>query len=357
MKRAIALMITGVLISSCVSQKKFTELEELQQNTKNLLDTTSVKLNSCNEEKESALAQLATLTEQNKFLKANNQDLINNIGNLTTLSQKGAENLEMSLESMKEKDIRIQRMQDAVTKKDSVTLALVTSLKGVLGNMSDEDIEINVEKGVVYVSISDKLLFRSGSFTVTKRAKEVLGKVAKVVNDKPDIEFMVEGHTDNVPISKAEGVIDNWDLSVKRATAVVRILENDFDVSPARMTAAGRSYYIPVADNDTSANRAKNRRTRMVKVFNLSFSKCSLARNRPIDWLFTAVNKSLIHKISKGSKNFCLVGRIHCFVLIFPICQNSQSLELTALGFNIRLRKLFALLAQLNSIKLFFGGS
>lgn len=263
MKKAIALMISGVFLASCVSQKKFTELEELQQNTKNLLDSTTVQLNSCNEEKEAALAQLATLTEQNQFLKANNQDLINNIGNLTTLSQKGAENLEMSLESMKEKDIRIQSMQDAVTKKDSVTLALVTSLKGVLGNMSDEDIEINVEKGVVYVSISDKLLFRSGSYTVTNRAKEVLGKVAKVVNDKPELEFMVEGHTDNVPI-KADGILDNWDLSVKRATAVVRILENDFDVSPARMTAAGRSYYIPVADNDTSANRAKNRRTRIV---------------------------------------------------------------------------------------------
>jgi chemotaxis protein MotB len=263
MKKAIALMVTGLLLASCVSQKKFTELEELQQNTKNLLDAATVKLNTCNEEKEAALASLATLTEQNQFLKANNQDLINNIGNLTTLSQKGAENLEMSLESMKEKDIRIQRMQDAVTKKDSVTLALVTSLKGVLGNMSDEDIEINVEKGVVYVSISDKLLFRSGSYTVTARAKEVLGKVAKVVNDKPELEFMVEGHTDNVPI-KIDGIVDNWDLSVKRATAVVRILENDFGVAPARMTAAGRSYYIPVADNDTASNRAKNRRTRIV---------------------------------------------------------------------------------------------
>ena len=263
MKKAIALIVSGILLSSCVSQKKFTELEELQQNTKNLLDAATVKLNTCNEDKEAALASLATLEEQNKFLKANNQDLINNIGNLTTLSQKGAENLEMSLESMKEKDIRIQRMQDAVTKKDSVTLALVTSLKGVLGNISDEDIEINVEKGVVYVSISDKLLFRSGSYTVTSKAKEVLGKVAKVVNDKPDLEFMVEGHTDNVPI-KSDGIVDNWDLSVKRATAVVRILENDFGVAPARMTAAGRSYYIPVADNDTSANRAKNRRTRIV---------------------------------------------------------------------------------------------
>ena len=263
MKKAIALMVSGILLSSCVSQKKFNELEELQQNTKNLLDSATVKLNTCNEDKEAALASIATLQEQNQFLKANNQDLINNIGNLTTLSQKGAENLEMSLESMKEKDIRIQRMQDAVTKKDSVTLALVTSLKGVLGNLSDEDIEINVEKGVVYVSISDKLLFRSGSYTVTARAKEVLGKVAKVVNDKPELEFMVEGHTDNVPI-KAEGILDNWDLSVKRATAVVRILENDFGVAPARMTAAGRSFYIPVADNDTAANRAKNRRTRIV---------------------------------------------------------------------------------------------
>ena len=263
MKKAIALVISGVLLSSCVSQKKFTELEELQQNTKNLLDSATVKLNSCNEDKEAAIASLATLTEQNQFLKANNQDLINNIGNLTTLSQKGAENLEMSLESMKEKDIRIQRMQDAVTKKDSVTLALVTSLKGVLGNMSDDDIEINVEKGVVYVSISDKLLFRSGSYTVTSRAKEVLGKVATVVNNKPELEFMVEGHTDNVPI-KSDGIVDNWDLSVKRATAVVRILEKDFGVAPARMTAAGRSFYIPVADNDTAANRAKNRRTRIV---------------------------------------------------------------------------------------------
>ena len=262
MKKAAALILT-VFLASCVSQKKFTELEQLQQNTKSLLDTTTIKMNACEEEKEAALASLETLKEQNKFLNANNQDLINNIGNLTTLSQKGAENLERSLESMKEKDLRIEKMQDAVTKKDSVTLALVTSLKGVLGNMSDDDIEINVEKGVVYVSISDKLLFRSGSYTVTSRAKAVLGKVAKVVNDKPEIEFMVEGHTDNVPIN-ADGILDNWDLSVKRATAVIRILQNDFDVSPERMTASGRSYYVPIADNDTARNRAKNRRTRIV---------------------------------------------------------------------------------------------
>ena len=256
-------MITGIIITSCVSQKKFTELEELQQNTKNLLDSTSVKLNSCNEEKESALAQLSTLTEQNKFLKANNQDLINNMGNLTTLSQKGAENLEKSLESMKEKDLTIKTMRDAVTRRDSVTLALVTSLKGTFIDINDKDIEVNVEKGVVFISISDKLLFNSGSYVVSERAKEVLGKVAKVVLDKPEIEFLVEGHTDDQSIQN-EVLLDNWDLSVKRATSVIRVLQNDFDIDPTRLVAAGRSEYKPLESNETVEGRSRNRRTRIV---------------------------------------------------------------------------------------------
>ena len=264
MKKTVFLMtLCGTLLASCVSSKKYSELEALQKSTNDLLNAATVKLNTCDEEKAAALANVTSLEEQINFLKSNNQDLISNLGNLTTLSQKGAENLEKSLESLKEKDTRIKSLRDAVTRKDSVTLALVTSLKGVLGNIADEDIEINVEKGVVYVSISDKLLFKSGSFTVNNAAKEVLGKVAKVINDKPELEFMVEGHTDNVPI-KVEGTQDNWDLSVRRATAIVRILQKDFGVAPERMTAAGRGEYIPVADNDSSAGRAKNRRTRIV---------------------------------------------------------------------------------------------
>lgn len=264
MKRSgLVLLIVAVLVSSCVSQKKYAALESQNQKTKNLLNTATVELNSCLESKTTAEAAMAVLKEQNAFLKANNQDLINNMGNMTTLSQKGAENLERSLESIKEKDMTIRRMQDAVTRRDSVTLALVTSLKGALIDINDSDIEVNVEKGVVFISISDKLLFNSGSYVVSGRAKEVLGKVAKVVLDKPEIEFMVEGHTDNVPI-KNDVLLDNWDLSVKRATSVVRVLQNDFGVPPERMTAAGRSYYVPVADNDTKANRSKNRRTRIV---------------------------------------------------------------------------------------------
>jgi len=164
---------------------------------------------------------------------------------------------------MREKDLTIMRLNDAINMKDSVTLALVTSLKGVLGNMADTDIEINVEKGVVFISISDKLLFKSGSYEVTEQAGTVLGKVAQVINNKPEFEFMVEGHTDNVPISKP-GIKDNWDLSVLRATSVVRILQEEYKVDPARMTAAGRSSYIPVVDNDSPENKSKNRRTRIV---------------------------------------------------------------------------------------------
>jgi chemotaxis protein MotB len=252
-----------MLLSSCVSQKKYADLEAKHKEAQDLLNSATVKLNSCLEDKATASSRLQTLEDQNAFLKANNQELINNMGNLTTLTTKGAENLEKSLESLQEKDLTIRKLQDAVTRRDSVNLALVQSLKGVLGNLDDEDIEISVEKGVVFVSISDKLLFRSGSYNVTNAAKEVLGKVAKVVNNKPDFEFMVEGHTDNVPIKTSE-LADNWDLSVKRATSVVRILQNDFGVEPSRMTAAGRSHYVPLVDNNTSANRAKNRRTRIV---------------------------------------------------------------------------------------------
>jgi len=253
-----------VLLSSCVSQKKYAELEAKHKEAQDLLNSATVKLNDCLEEKATASSKLKTLEDQNAFLRANNQELINNMGNLTTLTTKGAENLEKSLESLQEKDLTIRRLQDAVTRRDSVNLSLVQSLKGVLGNLDDEDIEISVEKGVVFVSISDKLLFRSGSYTVTNAAKEVLGKVAKVVNNKPDFEFMVEGHTDNVPYRSNGIILDNWDLSAKRATSVVRILQNDFGVDPKRMTAAGRSYYIPLVNNETSANRAKNRRTRIV---------------------------------------------------------------------------------------------
>lgn len=263
--RKILLILLGssLLLTSCVSKKKFSDLEAKEKETKDLLNTATIKLNDCLSDQSALTAANQSLQSQVASLNATNRDLITQIGGFTDLTKKGAENLERSLESLKEKDLTIRRLQDAVTRRDSVNFALVKSLKGALGNLDDTDIEINVEKGVVFVSISDKLLFRVGSYQVSAQAKEILGKVATVVNSKPDFEFMVEGHTDNLPISR-EVIQDNWDLSVLRATAVVRLLQNEFNVDPARMTAGGRGEYIPLASNSDASGRARNRRTRIV---------------------------------------------------------------------------------------------
>jgi chemotaxis protein MotB len=264
MKKIILLTASvAIMLSSCVSQKKYAALETQNKETQDLLNTATVKLNNCLTEKDAANAGMKSLKDQIENLKNTNSALLNNVGGLATLSQKGAENLERSLESIKEKDMQIKTMRDAISKKDSVTLALVTSLKGVLGNLDDSDIEVNVEKGVVFISISDKLLFNTGSYKVSNRANDILGKVAKVVLDKPDMEFMVEGHTDNV--SYKSGILeDNWDLSVKRATSIVRVLQQQFNVPAERMTAAGRSQYVPIADNSTAEGRAANRRIKVI---------------------------------------------------------------------------------------------
>ena len=143
-------------------------------------------------------------------------------------------------------------------------MALVMNLKGAIGNLDDKDIDIKVDKGVVIIDISDKMLFKSGSYDVTEQAKGVLGKVATVLKNQSAIEFMVEGHTDNVPFRGNKVLIDNWDLSVKRATSVVRLLQKQYGMEPAKMLAAGRSEYNPIGSNDTPEGKAANRRTRIV---------------------------------------------------------------------------------------------
>lgn len=249
-------LVVFLATTSCGTKKKIAALEAKNKECQDLLNSTTVKLNLCLSEKESMSSQI-------DFLKKNNSELLNNMNNVTTLSSQGAANIEKALETIKEKDLKITRMQDALTKKDSVTLALVTSLKSSVG-ISDPDIEVNVEKGVVFISIADKLLFKSGSYLVSDRAKEVLAKVAKVVNDKPTFECMVEGHTDNVPFTGNAVLLDNWDLSVKRSTAIIRVLTKELKVNPAQLIAAGRADYIPLVENNSAENRAKNRRTRIV---------------------------------------------------------------------------------------------
>lgn len=282
--RFIVAAASSVLLFSCVSTKKFKESEakyvqlsgayldmqgkyrELQDQIKDL-ENQLAKSNSYNGElnarKKALEEQLSDLNKQIDYLKQNNTTVLSQLKDLSVVTGAQAESIKKSLENIGAKDLYIRDLQGSIARKDSLNMALVMNLKGAIGNLSDEDINIKVDKGVVYVDISDKLLFKSASYDVTDRAKEVLGKVAKVLNGQPDIEFIVEGHTDSLPI-KTGSIQDNWDLSVKRATTVVRILQDTYGIDPKRMTAAGRSQYIPLKDNVTSEGRAANRRTRIV---------------------------------------------------------------------------------------------
>ena len=265
MKKLFFLVIaSAVLLSSCVSQKKFAELQSDYDATKLQLTDANAKVLNCQVEKDKYANQLATLESQNKFLSQNNENNIRQIESLTTLSQSASGNIKDIIAQLSEKDKYINGIRGAMSKKDSINLALAVNFKSVLADgIQDEDIIIDVEKTVVYISISDKLLFKSGSSVISDKAKGLLQKVATVIANKPDMEVMVEGYTDNVPIG-TNCTKDNWDLSTQRATSVIRVLQNDFKINPKRLIAAGRSEYLPLASNDTAEGRSRNRRTRFV---------------------------------------------------------------------------------------------
>ena len=182
---------------------------------------------------------------------------------LSIISKSGAENIQKSLEAINQQSKYIQGLNTKIQMKDSLNLALVTNLKRSLANINDEDVKVEVRGGLVYVSIADKLLFKSGSYNINAAAENVLGKVAQVVNDHKEIDILVEGHTDNVSIS-TDQIKDNWDLSVLRATAVTRMLQKKFGVDPSRMTAGGKSEYSPKDSNESASGRQTNRRTEIV---------------------------------------------------------------------------------------------
>ena len=263
---ALAILSCFIFIS-CVSNKKFEQSQNAARSTRDSLmgvnSNLMAALNTCKDSVNAKDKRLSDLQYQNAFLKENNTQALTQLQNLSVITSTQAESIKKSMENIGVKDMYIMDLQKEMAKKDSLNMALVMNLKGAIGNMADEDINIKVDKGVVFIDISDKLLFKSGKYDITDRAKEVLGKVALVLKNQPDLEFMVEGHTDSIPY-KRPPLLDNWDLSVKRATAVVRVLQNEYGLSPYHITAAGRSEYQPVATNATEEGRALNRRTRIV---------------------------------------------------------------------------------------------
>jgi chemotaxis protein MotB len=269
-KYSIVAIAAALVLSSCVSSKKMKQKQAEYDRLNSFYTQVQNDLKACRSEQEEEArdraameAEIASLNKQLALVQSSSNTMVNQLKDLSVITGAQAESIKKSLENINSKDIYIQGLQREMSRKDSLNMALVMNLKSALKDVNDEDIEIKVEKGVVFVSISDKLLFSSGSYNVTPKAQEVLGKVALVLNSRPEIEFMVEGHTDNVPI-KTAGLADNWDLSAKRATSVVRILQQQYNIDPRRMTAGARSEYAPLQSNETPSGKAANRRTRIV---------------------------------------------------------------------------------------------
>jgi chemotaxis protein MotB len=260
----IILLFISIVLSSCVSKKKYLEAQTNLDRVTADLHAANEKNSLCQNDLNVCRASLALLTDQLTDCKSQRDKQLTQVGDLTVLSKDANENINRTLAQLKDKDEYIRMLLAAKSKADSINLALAVNLKGVLKEgLADNDVEIKVDKTVVFVNISDKMLFDLGKYSIKPRAKEVLGKIAAIVQSRPELDVMVEGYTDNKPI-KTECIDDNWDLSVKRATSVVRVLQKEYNVDPNKLIAAGRGEYNILASNETDEGRAINRRTRII---------------------------------------------------------------------------------------------
>lgn len=281
-KLVASVFIFSLLMGGCVSKKKFIVLDVQLEATRAKLTNCHIKLNGSEQKlkdlrkelqeevnrssdlKVSRDGVIADLKEQIEDLKKQREQQFTQVGDLTVLSKSANENINQTIRQLEKKDNYIKYLLDAKSKADSINLALSINLKSVLKKgIEDEDVEVKVDKTVVFINLSDKMLFRSGSYELTPRATEVLAKIADIIKSKPDLDLMVEGYTDNVPISNS-CIEDNWDLSVKRSSSVVRVLQEQFGVNPNKLIAAGRGEYNTLAENSTSEGRSTNRRTRII---------------------------------------------------------------------------------------------
>jgi len=260
------IMLAGICaaMASCASKKEITILKADLTTNQSERDKLKSELQAARSELNFSQQQIESLKEQLAECKKYYDKQLTQVGDLTVLSQSASENIKETLAQLEGKDKYIRFLQAAKTKADSINLALAVNLKGVLKKgIDDEDVEIKVDKTVVFINLSDKMLYQTGSHKLTERAKEVLGKIAKIIESRPELEVMVEGYTDNVSI-KTDCIDDNWDLSVKRSTSVVRVLQEDYNIDPNRLIAAGRGEFNTLAPNDTDEGRATNRRTRII---------------------------------------------------------------------------------------------
>ena len=261
-KNIFMLAVAGLLLFSCGVPKK--QFLDLQNKHAKLLEALEAKNKQIAELQKSKI-EVENLKDKVAYLAKGNEEKATLINNQFVISKTASENMNKTLQQLSQKDAYLNHLRSLNSAMDSLNLVVAANLSSVLKDgINDKEIDIKVEKTVVYISISDKLLFRSGSYRISKNASKVLRKVADVINAQPALDVMVEGHTDNKKIIEGKGLEDNWDLSVKRSTAIVRVLQKKFGVAPTRLVAAGRSEYQPITSNETKAGRATNRRTKII---------------------------------------------------------------------------------------------
>ena len=265
MKKVFLFLSAALLLASCASTKELEAVKAKHEQTKEELLAVKANLTKCLVEKENCEEKAFSLESRVTELKKDKENTLQQVENLTVLTKGANDNIKETLSQLSKKDKYINKIREAASKKDSLNLVVAFHLKRELQDgIDDEDIEVNVEKTVVFISISDKLLFKSGSYTINDKASKVLEKVATVVNGQPQMDVMVEGHTDNTPVAAGSALKDNWGLSVLRSTAIVRELQGKYNVAPERLIAAGRSSYVPLVENNSPDNKAKNRRTKII---------------------------------------------------------------------------------------------
>lgn len=258
-----ALLLVAVLAQSCVSTKKYQDL----QGRYNQLDSNTRNLNGkylLSERNVAVLTnRVASLEEQLASEKANSKSLQDALSKALNASSQGNVNVSKLVDEINSSNKYIQQLINTKNKSDSLNLVLTNNLTRSLSQQETKDVDVQVLKGVVYISLSDNMLYKSGSYEISDKSGETLSKIAKIITDYNNYDVLIEGNTDNVPIT-SKNIRNNWDLSTLRASSVVQTLQNKYNVDPKRLTAGGRGEYNPIADNSTEAGKIKNRRTQII---------------------------------------------------------------------------------------------
>ena len=262
-KKLIGVLAVSLMFAGCVSNKKYTALQREHQALQQNYTTLTSNFAESQANGKSLQQMLDDARAHNAQLKKQYDALQNTLDNSIRQNAQGNVNISKLVDQINASNKYIRQLVEAKSKSDSLNLALTTRLTRSLSDVESDEVNVRVLKGVVYISLADNMLFKSGSYEVNQRAMQTLSKIAKIINDYKDYDVLVEGNTDPVPIQRTN-IRNNWDLSVLRASSIVQVLENDYGISPSRLTAAGRGEFNPIADNSTELGRQRNRRTEII---------------------------------------------------------------------------------------------